>query len=615
MWVYDPETLRFLEVNSSAVSHYGYSRADFLSMTIEDLLPEDVQRPMGGENRDASAEETGIQRHRRQDGSIIDVEITSHAIDLLGRPARVVLANDVSARIQAEAVLAETSARLYGVMHHSPLLISLLDSEGRCILANRAQAAALGREVAEVEGSFINDLLKPSQVEALGARLAKVRASREPLTVRDEIDIGSGPRSYSTVYFPLFGTDGEITSVCSIAQDISEQVRAETERARLEAKLFESQRMESVGRLAGGVAHDFNNMLGVILGYTDLISSDPSVPEAVRGDLEEVRAAARHSAQLTKQLLAFARQQTISPEVLDLNETVGAMLKMLRRLIGEDVHLVWSPAETLWPVRVDPVQIDQVLANLVVNARDAIGPAGTITISTGQAEIDEEYCAVHPDFIPGEYTVVSVADDGHGMDRATLERIFDPFFTTKPKGQGTGLGLATVYGVARQNNGFVRVYSEPGHGTAFRIYLPRHHGAMEEGSDARPRPPLPTGNETILVVEDEQALLTMTTKMLKGLNYNVLAASTPGEALRIASEHPGTIDLLVTDVIMPEINGLDLQRRLLEIRPGMKSLFMSGYTADIIARHGVLDDGIEFLEKPFTKADMASKVRAVLTAR
>ena len=515
VWVYDVETLRFLEVNGSAVAHYGYSRTEFLSMTIADIRPpEDVPRvhEVVAHSGGAGTQKTGIWRHRRKDGSIIQVEITSHIFEFLGRRARLVLAHDVSDRVRAEAVLQETSARLHGVLDHSPLLIGLLDLEGRFILANRSLAAVLDRDVRDIEGRLLTELVAPPQAAEFAARLAEVRDSRAPLAVRDEVDVGADRRAYSSVLFPLFGSDGQVMSVGSIALDITSQVRAEAERGRLEVQLIQAQKMEAVGRLAGGVAHDFNNMLGVILGYTEVLLAAPDTPESICNDLEQITAAAQHSAELTRQLLAFARQQTIAPEVLDLNSSVASMLRMLSRLIGEAIDLVWSPAEDLWPVHMDPAQVDQVLANLVVNARDSIGAAGTITISTACIEIDEDYCSAHADFVPGEYVLLSVADNGHGMDRATLDRIFDPFFTTKPQGKGTGLGLPMVYGIVRQNHGFIHAYSEPGHGTTMRIYLPRHYGVAEDDETTRPQRAVPTGSETVLIVEDEQALLALITR-------------------------------------------------------------------------------------------------------
>ena len=298
--------------------------------------------------------------------------------------------------------------------------------------------------------------------------------------------------------------------------------------------------------------------------------------------------------------------------MLDLNETVASMLKMLQRLIGEDIQLHWQPAAELWPVRVDPSQIDQILANLCVNARDAIAGVGKLSIETGNRVFDEEYCVSHTGFAAGEYVRLAVSDDGRGMDQEMLGHIFEPFFTTKAVGEGTGLGLATVYGIVKQNNGFINVYSEAGKGTTFTIYLPRHMGEVEQAWTETAAEPAMRGHETILLVEDEPAILAMTRKMLEMQGFAVLAANTPDEALRLAREHPNEIHLLVTDVVMPGMNGWDLAQKLQAIFPSLKNLFMSGYTADIIAHHGVLAEGVAFIQKPFSRQDLASNVRKVL---
>ena len=326
-----------------------------------------------------------------------------------------------------------------------------------------------------------------------------------------------------------------------VFNDITERKRAEAEEARLEAQLRQAQKMESVGRLAGGVAHDFNNMLGVILGHAELALKrlDPAQP--LHADLEEVRKAAVRSADLTRQLLAFARQQTIAPIVLDVNAAVAATLNMLRRLIGEEIDLRWRPQADLWPILMDPSQIDQVLANLCVNSRDAIAGVGRVTIETVHRSLTEEYCAAHPGFTPGDYVVLAVSDDGCGMDENVLSHLFEPFFTTKGLGQGTGLGLATVYGIVKQNNGSIHVYSEPGRGTTIRIYLPRHVAGPGQGRAPGATAPESRGHETILLVEDEAAILRLATRMLTMQGYTVLAAGTPGEAVRLASEHTGEI--------------------------------------------------------------------------
>jgi PAS domain S-box-containing protein len=388
--------------------------------------------------------------------------------------------------------------------------------------------------------------------------------------------------------------------------------QAEEEQIKLQSQLVQAQKMESVGRLAGGVAHDFNNMLAVILGYTEIAMDQVNTAQPLFAALREIRKAAERSADLTRQLLAFARKQTIAPRVLDLNETVDGMLKMLRRLIGEDIDLVWKPGRNLGPVKVDPSQIDQLLANLCVNARDAILGVGRVTIETDAAAFDEAYCADHAGFVPGEYVLLAVSDNGCGMDQETLGHLFEPFFTTKSVGKGTGLGLATVYGMVQQNNGFVNVYSEPGQGTTFRVYLPRHSAKTAPLSEKAPGRSAERGHETILLVEDEPAILKMATMMLDRLGYTVVGAKTPGEAVRLAEAHAGGIHLLVTDVVMPEMNGRDLAKHLLSLHPNLKCLFMSGYTADVIANQGVLAAGVQFIQKPFSLKDLAAKLRQVL---
>ncbi len=405
---------------------------------------------------------------------------------------------------------------------------------------------------------------------------------------------------------------GKIIGLQGAAQDITESKIKEEDRLKLRAQLQQAQKMESVGRLAGGVAHDFNNMLGVILGHTEMIMDQTDPSHLFFANLQEIQNAAMRSADLTRQLLAFARKQIISPKVLDLNKTVAGMLNMLQRLIGEDIDLTWLPGKKLWPVNIDPSQIDQILANLCVNARDAIAGVGKLTIETGTCTFDDSHCAVHPGFIPGEYVFLTVSDNGSGMEPETQAKIFEPFFTTKPMDKGTGLGLSTVYGIVKQNNGFINVYSEPGQGTTFKIYLPRHTDKADQTHQKIPKESVSHGNETILLVEDEPAILNLTTMMLQRLGYTVLAASTPGEAIRLAREHLGKIGLLMTDVVMPEMNGRELAKNLLSLNPSLKRLFMSGYTANVIAHHGVLDAGVHFIQKPFSKKDLADSVKKVL---
>ncbi|EKD35974.1 MAG: hypothetical protein ACD_75C01699G0004 [uncultured bacterium] len=389
--------------------------------------------------------------------------------------------------------------------------------------------------------------------------------------------------------------------------------QAEQHREEMENQLRQAQKMEAVGRLAGGVAHDYNNMTNVIMGYADLALDKLEQSNPLYVDLLEIREAARRSMELTRQLLAFARCQSIAPEVLDINQAVKSMQKMLQRLIGEDIELIWCPGEPVWPIKIDPSQIDQILANLCVNARDAISDVGKVIIETRNIEFDADYCAMNRGFIPGEFVQLAITDDGTGMDAATMNRIFEPFFSTKAIGRGTGLGLATVYGIVKQNNGFINVYSELGRGTTFKVYLPRIVGEVVEVF-ARSGAEIARGNnETVLLVEDEAANLKMVEKMLKKLNYRVLPANSPKQAIALAERHPETIDLLLTDVIMPELNGHDLAIRLRDLLPGLRVLFMSGYTANVIIHRGVLDENVFLLQKPFTTKELAAKVRAVLT--
>lgn len=405
-----------------------------------------------------------------------------------------------------------------------------------------------------------------------------------------------------TTISPVRDASGQIVNYVAVKRDITEHLR-------LAAQFQQSQKMEAVGLLAGGVAHDYNNMLNVILGYTELALNKVDPAQPLHADLEEIYKAAIRSTDITRQLLAFARKQTIIPVVLDLNQNVESMLKMLRRLIGEGINLAWLPEVGLYPVNMDPVQVGQILANLCVNARDAIADVGKVTIETGNAVFDETYCAQHAGFVAGEYVLLAVSDDGCGMDKETLDQIFKPFFTSKGVGQGTGLGLSTVYGIVKQNNGFINVYSETGKGTTFRIYLPRYAGqAVDTQRERAAEIPLSRG-ETVLVVEDEPANLTMAKIMLKELGYRVLAAGTPGEAIDLAEKHSSEIHLLITDVVMPEMNGWDLAERLQSLYPSMKILFMSGYTANVIVHRGVLDKGVNFIQKPFSMKDLAVKVR------
>jgi two-component system cell cycle sensor histidine kinase/response regulator CckA len=410
---------------------------------------------------------------------------------------------------------------------------------------------------------------------------------------------------------PIFDKQGRFLGYRGISRDITERRRAEGEQEKLQAQLLQIQKMDTVGRLAGGVAHDFNNMLTVICSYVEMTLNELEVDHPLYKRMYEVHQAAQHSADLTRQLLAFARKQVISPRVLDLNETISGALKMLHRLIGENIKLIWKPGTNLGHVRMDATQISQILANLAVNARDAINGPGHLIIETANIVIDQANCTINLDLTPGNFVLMTVSDEGCGMNKETLSRIFEPFFTTKEEGKGTGLGLSTVYGIVKQNKGAVDVCSEPGQGTVFKIYLPQvQFGTkvtLTNNGSTRD-----VGTETILLVEDEPAILELGAYILEHRGYKVLTAHSPAKALALVLEYRGTIDLLITDVIMPEMNGRELAKEILVIRPETKVLFMSGYTADVISHHGGLESGIHFLEKPFLASSLGKKVREVL---
>ena len=396
-----------------------------------------------------------------------------------------------------------------------------------------------------------------------------------------------------------------------IILDITDRVQAEAEKAALQVQLQQAQKMESVGRLAGGVAHDFNNMLGVILGHTELMLAEVSPGSALHESLLEVHNASSRSSNLTRQLLAFARRQPIAPQVLDINDTVTRMVAMLKRLVGEDVRLEWCPEPGAWPIRVDPSQVDQLLANLCVNARDAMAGPGRVGISVTNTRVDPATAASRAGVLAGDYVRIAVSDDGNGMDADTLAHLFEPFFTTKAFGQGTGLGLATVYGIVEQNRGFIDVDSAPGRGTTIAVHLPRHTGDSARVEPAVRPARVSRGEETILVVEDEAALLGMITLVLERLGYKVLTATSAADAVRVAMATP-EIRLLVTDVVMPDVNGRELAHRVAAVRPGVRVLFMSGYTADVISRQGVVDEGLTFIQKPFSIDALSRTVREIL---
>ena len=592
---------------------YGIIREDF-SGTYKawqaGIHPDDLARSSQEVAQALSGEKEFNTEFRivRPDGEVRHIK--AHATvsrDSQGDPVHMTGINyDITRQKKSELDLKDSEAR-FKALHNASFGGIAIHDKGLILECNKGLSEITGYEYSELIGMnglyLISDNTRETVMRNIEAGYEKpyevegVRKNGELYPLR------LGARN-----IPYKGKDVRVVEF----RDITENKRAEKERARLEASLRQAQKMEAVGRLAGGVAHDFNNMLSLIIGHVEMAQDQVDPAQPLYAHLAEIKKAGERSANLTRQLLAFARKQTVSPKVLDFNKTVADMISMLKRLIGEDIDLAWIPGQAVWPVKMDPGQIDQILANLCVNARDAIADVGKVTIETGNADLDMEYCADHPGFLPGEYVFLTVSDDGCGMDTETLDKIFEPFFTTKEIGRGTGLGLATVYGVVRQNNGFVNVYSEPGQGTTFKIYVPRHR---TKGNFLKAEVTLKSagrGHEKILLVEDEPAILAMTKMILERFGYQVLAAETPGEAIRLARENVGEIHLLMTDVVMPEMNGRDLAGNILSIYPNLKRLFMSGYTANVIAHHGVLDEGVNFIQKPFSRQELGAKIREVL---
>ena len=520
----------------------------------------------------------------------------------------------ITRRKQNEEALSESEEHHRDILNTAMDGIFQTDLEGCLKEVNEAYCRMSGYSVHELLTISISDLAVDSvncvagrirRIIGLGESRYETRHRRKDGTVYDvEVSVKYRPtKGGHLIFFLRDITDRRLKE--------NAQRQAEEERAKLEVQLRQAQKMESIGRLAGGVAHDFNNMLTIIFGHVQLALMNADLTSPLHSNLEEIQKAAERSADLTRQLLAFARKQIIAPISLDLNEAVGGMLKMLQRLIGEDIHLAWEPVAVLWPVKMDPSQIDQILVNLCINARDAISNGGKVIIETENCCFDKDYCAAYPDFLPGEYVRLSVSDNGCGMDKETISNIFEPFFTTKGCGEGTGLGLATVYGIVKQNRGFINVYSEQNQGTTFTIYLPRHDGNAGQAYPQGTKEPS-RGYETILLVEDEPAILKITSLMLETLGYRVLTAGTPDEAIRMAGEQAGEIHLLMTDVIMPGKNGRTLAKCLVSRYPHIKHLFMSGHTANVIAHQGVLEEGVNFIHKPFSLPALASKVRYIL---
>jgi two-component system, cell cycle sensor histidine kinase and response regulator CckA len=516
-------------------------------------------------------------------------------------------------RYWAERALRESEERYRTLVHTLPDALTLADWDGNIIYESPSSVKFYGYDSEnEAFGRNVLDWIHPDyRTKALGA----IETLRTGGNIRGE-EFVFFKKDGSTVWGELSASSirddlGKVTGFLALVRDISERKRASAERAQLQSQLLQSQKMDSIGRLAGGVAHDFNNMLSVILGYSELIQAQLDAQDPVRGDVEQIEKAGRRAKDITQQLLAFSRKQIIEPTLIDLNELIGSIQKSLARLIGEDVDLQFSPGDSLHRIKFDHSQLDQILINLVANARDAMPQGGQLKIDTSNIRLDEAFCREHLGFTPGDYVLLTIADSGIGMDRETLSHAFEPFFTTKAIGKGTGLGLATVYGIVVQGGGLIEADSEPGQGTVFKIYFPR---IKEETvhSDDGDESPIGTGSGSILVVEDDKLVRNMTVAMLESVGYSVHAAESPLDALEYCEKNGDSIDLLITDVVMPALSGADLRDQIQTMRPGLKVLFISGYAADVIAHHGILDEGVNLIRKPFSMSDLAKTVQNII---
>jgi two-component system, cell cycle sensor histidine kinase and response regulator CckA len=560
----------------------------------------------------------------RKNGNSLWVEIsTTFSRDETGKAFEIVgVTRDITERKRAEEALKESEKRYRMIVENVHEMVWSLDLDFHFICVSPAYIRLTGFSEEEIKTMAFSDLLTPESFELATEILAKelaLESSGKPFD----------PNRYRIFELGILGKDGhhiyvEIAAafnrdengrpieILAVGRDITERKKAAEEKERMQKQLVQVQKMETVGRLAGGVAHDFNNMLTVILGSADLAKMHKDQKDAFLKDIEEIQKAAIRSRDITKQLLAFSRRQTIEPRLINLNELIGQIQKTLTRLIGENIELAVIPGENLSIVKFDRSQIEQILMNLAVNSRDAMPYGGKITIETQNSVLDDFYCEKHLGFVPGCYVQLSVSDTGAGMDEEMLEHILEPFFTTKEVGKGTGLGLATVYGIVKQNNSFIDVYSEPGHGTAFHIYIP-HASGEEDFKNRFEEEPVKLGRGNVLLVEDDIRVLEVTKGMLESLGYNVVVAENPADALSSCEKDRCiAVDLVITDVIMPFMSGQELRKKLAEIRPNLKVLFISGYMTNTVVRHGILDEGVRFLQKPFTLNDLALKLREIL---
>lgn len=613
LFVHDIDTGEIVDANQMAIDSYGYTTLKDLQQNHNWAGPPHSFEEARSWIRKACTE--GPQHFEwcssRKDGVLFWEDVYLRRVTIDGVERILATCSDITQRKKAEEALRESEDKYRSIVEQSSEMLFLHDLEGNFHEVNRAAIQRTGYSREKLLSMNVFDLHADNTDNADIMRGWKALCVEAP-PITAEVN----HKCKDGVVYPAEVCVNKIILgnrefILSLVRDLTERKQAEAERELLQAQLLQAQKMESIGRLAGGVAHDFNNMLQVILGHVELILDWNGLNRASRESLEEIKGSAKRSADITRQLLGFARKQMANPRVLDLNDTVSAMLRMLQRLIGEHITLVWNPDKDLWHVQIDPIQVDQILANLVINARDAIADTGTVTLTTKNVSLDKRAAKKITDGIPGEYVLLTVSDTGCGMSKEVLEHLFEPFYTTKGLAQGTGLGMATVYGIVRQNNGLISVRSKPEKGTTLSIYLPRSNNEIKDG-DSETKNTAESAQQTILLVEDEAPVLRLGESILERFGYRVLTAKSAEEALNKTKAHNGDIHLLITDVIMPRMNGRVLSEKVAAMRPDIKTLFISGYTADAIAQEGILQGAVQFLQKPFSVDALIMCVRKIL---
>ncbi len=637
IWTMDMD-LHYTYQSPSEIRVTGYTPEEIMHIPIDKMLtPEsfaqvsqmfaqELEKEFSGEPVDPTRSRTiELEMHHKKGHTIWQEISASFNRDENGKPVEIMLVGrDITERKKMEEALKESEKRYRMIVENMQDTISILDMNLNYVYQSPSEIRITGYTPEEIVKIPIERQVTPESLEKglniLFEELGK-EFSDTPVDPHRSIvfEVESYHKGGGSVWLEetcTFQRDesGKPVGILLAGRNITERKKAEQERDKLAAQLLHSQKMETVGRLAGGVAHDFNNMLNVILGYIDLAKMRLTMENPVYSDLIEIEKAATRSRDLTAQLLAFSRKQIISPKVVNLNELVAETQKTITRLIGEDIDLKFYPAENLWPIKFDPIQVEQILINLAVNARDAMYKGGKLIIETANISADRHFCDAHIDVAPGDYIQLSVSDTGVGIAKASLPHVFEPFFTTKEFGKGTGLGLSTVYGIVKQNNGFISVYSEPGQGSTFKIYIPRTGEALNITARL-PEKPAKSGSGTILLVEDDEMVLKMVSDMLEALGYMVIASENPLDALSLCEKGVTPIDLVITDVVMPQMSGKELRDKLIARSTDMKILFMSGYTSNIIAQHGVLEEGMQFIQKPFSINMLSEKVKQMIAVK